>query len=260
MSKKTFAITIIFATLLASMAGGIIVSSTVENTISRRLQSELQPSPIIDVQTNANNQEGNTSNTYQIPPNATSTTTKTSTASSSSHEQHHKTSSSPEGMTPDGMNSMMADNGMYESMENGLMDQMMSEMMPGMLALMSDNMKAMMAEMMIGNMTDGSMISGSGNQSMTQEMNQMLQNMDKTLTILSTITNASIANGNISNETITSLTNSINQIITMMDGLTQMMKTTTTGSSMSTMNSSTNDINSGNTAIPSVDNSMANTD
>ena len=132
-------------------------------------------------------------------------------------------------MTAQDMYDMMESMDMYTQMQNGTMDAIMEEMMPMMVALMSDEMKSMMTEMMMGNLTDAQ--SGMGNQTMIQEMDKMLQTMDKSLTILNTMANETITDGNLSNETITTVTNSINQVMTMMDQLMQMIKTTTTDNS-----------------------------
>ena len=222
------AITIIFTALIASIAGGALVSFTVQSTIDdQRLQSQTTPNPTIDPQTYT--QTGNSSS-YQIPPNAT----KQSTNSSTSHTSHHPSGS--ESMTAQDMYDMMESMDMYTQMQNGTMDAIMEEMMPMMVALMSDEMKSMMTEMMLGNLTD--VLSGMGNKTMIQEMDKMLQTMDKSLTILNIMANESIADGNISNETITTVTNSINQVMTMMNQLMQMIKTPTTDSStMAPMNS-----------------------
>lgn len=217
---KVLAITIIVTALISSVVGGAVVSVTVQSSIDQRLQAQGTPNPTIDPQAN---RVYNSSNIYQIPPNAT----KQDTNSSTSHASHHPSGS--ESMTAQDMYDMMESMDMYTQMQNGTMDAIMEEMMPMMVALMSDEMKSMMTEMMMGNMTDAQ--SGMGNQTMIQEMDKMLQTMDKSLTILNTIANETITNGNLSNETITTVTNSINQVMTMMDQLMQMIKTTTTDNS-----------------------------
>ena len=232
-SKKIFAIAIISTALFASLIGGALVSHTAQSAVDQRLKSQPVPTQLIDTQTTTSNQNSSTSNTYKIPANDT-----TSDASASDHSEHHPDPSSDGmgGMTADDMYSMMESMDMYELMQNGTMDGIMVEMMPGMIELMSDEMKTMMMEMMMGNMTNGQ--NGMGNQTMIQEMDKMLQTMDKSLTILNTIVDASIVNGSIPNETLTLVTGSINNIMSMMDQLMQMIDTPSTTPITGTMTNS----------------------
>lgn len=220
---KVLAIAIMLTALISSIVGGAVVSMTVQSTIDQRLQAQAAPNPTIDPQTN---RVYNSSNIYQIPPNATQ-----QSSNSSSHASHHPSGS--ESMTAQDMYDMMESMDMYTQMQNGTMDAIMEEMMPMMVALMSDEMKGMMLEMMMGNMTNQN---GVDNQTMIQEMDKMLQTMDNSLTILNTMANASITNGGVSNETMTTIANSISQVMTMMDQLMQLMKNSTNDTSaMATM-------------------------
>jgi hypothetical protein len=223
---KILAIAIIFTALMASISGGALNSLSVKSTLDQRQQPKPTTNPTIDTQTGT--QGGNTSSSYQIPSNAT----KQSTNSSTSHASHHPSGS--ESMTAQDMYDMMESMDMYTQMQSGTMDAIMEEMMSMMVEMMSDKMKGMMFEMMAGNMTQNGMV----NQTLIQEMDKMLQTMDNSLTILNLMANSSITDGEVSSETMITIANSINQIMTMTDRLMQLIEDTTNGSSsMATMSS-----------------------